>query len=135
MEQLLGFLNSVYPLSASLADHHDEIIKTKQLNKKELLLKAGHTCRQIYFIEAGLLRCFYIKGDSEVCSWFMKEGDIIVSIESFYRQINDNTFSHSHQVQAALTLFAFISLGIGSFFASIYNFLYMPIPSCITNHN
>ena len=135
MEQLLGFLNSVYPLSASLADHLYEIIKTRKVNKKELLLKAGHTCRHIYFIEAGLLRCFYIKGDAEVCSSFMKEGDIIVSIESFYRQTNDNTFSHSHQVQAALTLFAFISLGLDVFFASFFNFLYMPIPSCIINHN
>jgi len=27
-----------------------------------------------------------MKGDIEVCSWFMSEGDIIVSVESFFEQ-------------------------------------------------
>jgi CRP-like cAMP-binding protein len=38
------------------------------------------------FIKKGLLRAFYVKGENEVSSWFMKEGDICVSIESFYGQ-------------------------------------------------
>ena len=49
-------------------------------------MKAGHVSRDICFISKGLLRCFYLIDDKEVCSWFMKEGDVIVSVESFFQQ-------------------------------------------------
>ena len=84
MERLLQFLQSVHPMSPELIEYLAGAIQMKELCKKEILLKAGHICRNIYFIEKGLLRCFYIKGNNEVCSWFMKEMDVIVSIESFY---------------------------------------------------
>lgn len=86
MEIVLEFLNSIHPLSAKLIDHLKSILKEKRLQKRDYLLKAGHICRRICFIERGLLRCFYIKDNNEVSSWFMKEGDIIVSVESFYQQ-------------------------------------------------
>ena len=87
MEQVFAFLNNIYPLSESLQEYLAATLQYREIGKKDYLLKAGHVCRHIYFIESGLLRCFYKKGDTEVCSWFMKENDIIVSIESFYKQI------------------------------------------------
>ncbi|MEO6729819.1 MAG: Crp/Fnr family transcriptional regulator [Ferruginibacter sp.] len=86
MAELFKLLTAVHPLSDGLVDHLTKIIHTKKLPKKNFLLKAGHFCREICFVEKGLLRCFYINGESEVCSWFMKEGDIIISIESFFQQ-------------------------------------------------
>lgn len=86
MKDLLLYLDSIYPMSNELKDHLASILKVKELAKKTYLLRAGHVCRNIYFINSGLLRCFYIKDDHEVSSWFMKEGNVIVSIESFYEQ-------------------------------------------------
>ncbi len=86
METLLQYLGSIHPLSKELIDYLSTHVQTKALRKKDFLLRAGHVCREIYFIERGLLRCFYHNGDTEVCSWFMKEGDVIISIESFYQQ-------------------------------------------------
>lgn len=86
MEALLYFLSTIHELSDGLKNYLFEILKTKELKKKDFLLKAGHVCRNVCFIETGLLRCFYTKGDAEVSSWFMKEGDVIISIESFYQQ-------------------------------------------------
>jgi CRP-like cAMP-binding protein len=86
MEILLAFLNGVHSLSEDLTDYLKQHVRIKEIYKKDMLLKAGHVCRHIYFIEKGLLRCFYHKGNSEISSWFMKEGDLMVSIESFYRQ-------------------------------------------------
>jgi len=88
MEIVLQFLNSIRPLSADMHEHLQKIMKTKEVQKRSYLLRAGHVCGRIYFIKKGLLRCFYIKGDHEVSSWFMKEGDVIVSVESFYQQNN-----------------------------------------------
>lgn len=86
MEQLLQFISSIHSLSDELKAYLFQHLKTQELPKKTMLLKAGHICRNVYFIEKGLLRCFYHKGDAEVSSWFMKEGDFIISIESFYQQ-------------------------------------------------
>src|SRR5690606_13653413 len=54
--------------------------------KGHLLLKAGHICREIHFVDKGMLRCFYQNGEMDVSSWFMKDGDVIVSVESFFQR-------------------------------------------------
>lgn len=86
MEALLKYLESIYPMSDGCKEKLASILKLKELPKKELLLRAGHICQHIYFIQKGLLRCYYYRNDVEICSWFMKEGDVIVSVESFFKQ-------------------------------------------------
>jgi len=86
MERLLGQLNTIHPLSPALIEHLQLIVRHRELSKGDFLLKAGHLCRDIYYIDEGLLRCFYRKVDLEVSSWFMKDGDVIVSIESFHQR-------------------------------------------------
>ncbi len=86
MEALLAFLNSIHPLSEELVDYLSTNLKTKKLRKKDFLLKQGHVSKDICFIDRGLLRCFYLVDDKEVSSWFMKEGDVVVSVESFIKQ-------------------------------------------------
>jgi CRP-like cAMP-binding protein len=66
--------------------HLSKILKSKRYSKKDFLLKAGHISDKIFFIERGLVRCFYDKSEKEVCSWFMKENDCIISVESFFQQ-------------------------------------------------
>jgi CRP/FNR family transcriptional regulator, anaerobic regulatory protein len=86
METLLQYLESIYPLSDECKERLASILRLKELPKKELLLRAGHICQHIYFIQKGLLRCFYYRNDVEISSWFMREGDVIVSVESFFYQ-------------------------------------------------
>lgn len=86
MEMLLDYFNKVHPMSEELQEYLIEHVNVRTLSRKDKLLKAGHICRHIYFIEAGMLRCYYMKGNTEVNSWFMKERDFAVSIESFYQQ-------------------------------------------------
>src|SRR5690349_9583032 len=86
MEELLQFLNSIFPMSTELEEHLRGILKYREIPKKGYLLKAGHTCKTVCFIKKGLLRCFYEKGDTEVCSWFMRDGDVIFAVKSFYSQ-------------------------------------------------
>jgi CRP-like cAMP-binding protein len=86
MKSLLHYLTTIYPLSEELLLYLSSILKPKTLSKKEFLLKAGHVCREIYFIEKGLLRCFYIKDALEISSWFMREGDVAISVDSFFQQ-------------------------------------------------
>lgn len=41
----------------------------------------------MYFVEEGCLRGYYLKDGEEINSWFMKEGDFVISIVSFYTQM------------------------------------------------
>ena len=86
MEALIQYLDTIQPLSSGLRDHLSATVQAKVLKKKEFLLRAGRVCEYIYFIEKGLLRCFYLKDETEVSSWFMKEGDVAIAINSFFNQ-------------------------------------------------
>lgn len=84
--QLIAYLHSIHPLSPALREHLHEIIKMTEIKKRDKLLRPGQVCTNIYFIEKGLFRCSYIEHFKEVCVWFMKEKDVIVSVNSFFRQ-------------------------------------------------
>ena len=86
MDQLLTYLRSIHRISPALEDHLLQIVKWKIIKKKSFLLKPGQISRNMCFIQKGLLRAYYVRDQTEVSSWFMKEGDICVSIESFYEQ-------------------------------------------------
>jgi CRP-like cAMP-binding protein len=92
MKEILLLLNNIHPLSAALHQYLTEKLKTATVPKKEFLLHAGQISRHIYFIKKGLLRCYYIHDEQEVCSKFMKEGDIIVSASSFFLQKESHEF-------------------------------------------
>jgi CRP-like cAMP-binding protein len=87
MFQLIQQFHSIYPLPAELRQHLMNTIKMRKIARKEQLLKFGQVCGNIYFVEKGLFRCSYMKKRKEVSSWFMKEGDLIVSVESFFSQV------------------------------------------------
>ncbi|RYE28816.1 MAG: cyclic nucleotide-binding domain-containing protein, partial [Sphingobacteriales bacterium] len=86
MINMLNLLQAIHPFSDGLLEYLDRHVKVREVARKDYLLKAGHVSRAIHFVESGLLRCYYLKGDTEVSSWFMKAGDLIISIESFHLQ-------------------------------------------------
>jgi CRP-like cAMP-binding protein len=84
MERLLAFLDQIHPLSSSLQEHLSSIIRKKTFQRKEFLLEAGGVSRQIFFIEHGIVRCFYMLGEREISAWFMQENDVVVAVDSFF---------------------------------------------------
>jgi len=87
MEEILQIFLRLYPLLSPEAQQYVmNALKTKEVKKKTLLLKIDQVCKNIYFIEKGLFRCYYYNGEKEVCSWFKKEGDFIISVNSFFDQ-------------------------------------------------
>ena len=86
MTLLLQYLNSIHPLSEELNLHLSKILKSETFKKRSFILKDGEVNKNIYFIESGLARCYYLKDGNEISSWFMKEGDVIISVQSFFHQ-------------------------------------------------
>src|ERR1700722_10830252 len=85
---MLQYLGSVYPLSEDLQKEILDNVQGVSVRKRKHLLKEGQICRNIYFVVKGLLRCYYFTDDgTEVSTWFMRETDTCVSVDSFYLQI------------------------------------------------
>jgi CRP-like cAMP-binding protein len=84
--QLFKFLRAIYPLSNELRDHLENVVTERNIAKKEYLLRAGHVCRSIYFVEKGLLRSYYTKGNKIITSAFTKESEFCVLPGSFFGQ-------------------------------------------------
>lgn len=95
MEQLIGYLNRIatsegWPLSADCTDWLRTKIKTIKIRKGDYLLRPGEICRNLYFIESGLLKCFYIHKGNNVTDWFFGERETVASIDSFYDQVSSD---------------------------------------------
>ena len=91
MEQLISFLNLVctnegWQLSEKCRLWLETVIKTKEVEKNDYVLSFGEVNRNLYFIESGLLKCYYTVGGKKVCDWFFGEQEFVVGVDSFYDQ-------------------------------------------------
>jgi CRP/FNR family transcriptional regulator, anaerobic regulatory protein len=86
MDTLLAHFNSIYPLPEALVTYLRGVFRQKEIPAKHYLFWSGQVCEHIYFIERGLLRCFRIDGSKDICTRFLQEGDICISVQSFFRQ-------------------------------------------------
>lgn len=86
MEPLFIFLNAIARLSPELEAHLRRILQCRKFTKDEFILREGYVSNFIYFIESGLVRIFNFHNDAEVTSWFLKEGNIFISVLSFFLQ-------------------------------------------------
>ena len=60
-----------------------EQFTVQYLRKGELLTRNGEVCRQVSFINRGLLRMFYLVDGKEICVGFGKENDYLAQYDSF----------------------------------------------------
>jgi len=80
-------LSFIAPLSENLQQQFARMIIREQFPKRTFLLKEGHTAQKIYFINQGFARAFYQTPEGKECtSWFMGQGDFMISVYSFFTQ-------------------------------------------------
>jgi len=98
-KQMLEFLNAIYPMSAGLQEDIMDQIQFISLRKRQVLLKKGEVCRNIYFVAKGLLRLYYYTEDGgpQVSAWFMRETDVCVSVHSFYSQVKSYEYIRAEE--------------------------------------
>ena len=86
-EAVISFLELIYPLTPDLKNWLKIHLKEKRLSKKEVFLNPGDISNKISFITKGLLRSYYITDEGiDTTVWFMKEGDVTISVKSFYER-------------------------------------------------
>jgi CRP-like cAMP-binding protein len=84
MESFLSICQAIQPLSEPLRAALQQLTHREELAARQLLLQAGQVANRLYFLETGVVRGYYLKDGKEVTSWFMREGDFVISILSFF---------------------------------------------------
>jgi CRP/FNR family transcriptional regulator, anaerobic regulatory protein len=96
--EMLQFLSSIYLMSPALQADLMEIIQFRQIKRRTHILVEDQVCRDIFFVVKGLLRCYYYTPEgTDVSTWFMREGDVCVSVDSFYKQIKSYEYIVAHE--------------------------------------
>ena len=76
-------LDDIYPLSSSAKELVKELIIEVKFRKGHILLSADKIEKNSYFIKKGMARAFSYKDDMEITFWFGKEGETIISMNSY----------------------------------------------------
>tara|TARA_R110000744_G_scaffold377289_1_gene492155 strand:- start:783 stop:1346 length:564 start_codon:yes stop_codon:yes gene_type:complete len=76
-------LNRIYPLSNSSKIILNNIISKVSFPKNHIILQEERIEKNIYFIKKGVARTFFTIDGSEVTFSFGKEGDTIISMNSY----------------------------------------------------
>ncbi len=85
---MFALFNKIEPISPALENDIRQQTEVVFFRKKSIILELGRVCRHCYFGMTGLVRGYYVPDSGEdITSWFMKEGDIIISVQSFFRQV------------------------------------------------
>lgn len=84
LHSLFQHLDAIRPMNEQLRERLITDLEIVEVPKKTVLLRDGETADYLYVVLSGLLRSYYIKDGNEVCSRFMKENHIVVSVNSFY---------------------------------------------------
>jgi len=87
MEQLIQLLNEAHSLSPPLELHLRVKIKPYKFKKGETIMAAGEVASLILYINKGLIRSYSVEKGERVSNYFMREGDIIISVISFFMRV------------------------------------------------
>lgn len=83
MQILLSHIKQIYHLSDAALNALSEALQRVQLKKTDNLLTEGSICRNMYFLENGCIRGYYLLDGKEVTHWFAFENDFVTSFHSF----------------------------------------------------
>lgn len=87
LSMIEGIINKLYPnISDEGRKLFFSLLAKRKLQKGERLFDDGEVCRELVFVEKGMLRQFYFKNGHDVTEHFSYEGSILISIESFFKQ-------------------------------------------------
>ena len=78
---------TVLSISKEALEKLASILVRTEIKKGQNFLNEGDVCKQIGFVQKGLVRQYYYKNKKEFTEHFSCEGDVFICIESFLRQV------------------------------------------------
>jgi CRP-like cAMP-binding protein len=86
MDALKKAIFRISPLSPEVSERFLAAWKCWDVEKDHLLLREKMVSDYIYFIEKGIARIFYHKGEKEITEWIAMDQQFFLSITSFFER-------------------------------------------------
>jgi CRP-like cAMP-binding protein len=86
MEYIRTLLKMHLSISEIEWETFQEHLVYREFEAKELVVREGMVARNIYFIESGLMRSYYLEDGKEINTYFSCDGALITVFSSFIRQ-------------------------------------------------
>lgn len=80
----LDKLETVHPLSPELRKELEASTQIKQIKRGDIILKEGQSSKHVTLVLEGMIRSYYLKDGEDISSRFTTEGEIVLSVNSFY---------------------------------------------------
>ena len=107
IKSLINHITNFIPVSNELKNRLESICDIEIFPKSHFLHKPQRICLNTYFINKGLTRIYYKKGDKEITDNFSAENEWITSIHSFLQNVPDHfhiqTLEETELVKISLT--------------------------------
>jgi CRP-like cAMP-binding protein len=90
VQQALQLLHTIKPLSRPMEAYLIAYLEVRSYQPYEFILRNGETCDHLNFIFEGLVQIYADAParpelvNKEICNWFLMEGDLAISVESFF---------------------------------------------------
>ena len=81
------FDNQLSSLTQEAKDDLANAVKTFTVKKGNTILRKGAVCHNIYFVNSGLCKTFFLKDEKEFIMRFFIEGNIFTVLDSFFGRI------------------------------------------------
>ena len=85
-------ISSGFALSISTQEELKSLFHIKKVQKKETLLIAGETCKNIYFVKKGAIKQYYVSNNKEFIQNFFFEGSMACHFNSFLSQAASDSY-------------------------------------------
>ncbi len=86
MDGFINYCNKISPLSAEAIKELTSRIKSKTFKKGEIINKEGQICRNLYFINKGLVKHYYTHKGRIFIIRFFSEKNVFTVLDSFIQQ-------------------------------------------------
>ncbi len=87
MIDFIKFCNQLAPLEKETTDDLVNKLKTKTFQKGDYILRSGEVCRNLFFIDKGLVKLCFTKEDKEFIMRFFPENALFTQLGSYLTQI------------------------------------------------
>lgn len=80
----LDKLETIHKLSPELRKELEEHTRIQEVKRGDILLKDGQLSKNVTLVFKGMIRSYYLKDGEDISSRFTTEGEIVLSVNSFY---------------------------------------------------
>ncbi|WP_167019547.1 Crp/Fnr family transcriptional regulator [Chitinophaga sp. Cy-1792] len=85
--KMMAIFSDIHPMTEDFLTDLSGCLEPVYVPKKTPWLSAGTICKKALFLHEGLLYSSYEEVRYTATTWFMKENEFVIAVESFFRQI------------------------------------------------